>query len=451
MTRLFGSLSFRLALTYVGLFSASLLVVLGSFYLIAIRFPLEQVRDQVQGEARTLHNTYIVDGADVLIARLKGREKAPSQRRAFHAFIDKQGHVLSTNLPSWPGQPWDSWERLEADAYHEGDEVDYEALSLDHVFADGARLIVGRDVEDISEIEEVAESGVLAVLAVALMVGLIGGALMSFAIGRRIEAVSSTARRVMAGDLSQRVPVGGGRDDFDRLAETLNLMLERIEQAVEAVRRVSDSVAHELRTPLARLRADLEDAKKACGQDRGDRLIAAIDEADRLDRIFDAVLRIARIEAGRHAVTMRSVDLSTLLEDAIDYYRPAAEERGMEIVTDIEPGLSITADGDLIFQAMANLLDNAIKYGPTGGHINLEAESGRHETFITLTDNGPGIAAEHRRRVIERFYRAPEVDDIAGVGLGLSLVDAVARVHRSIIAFEDASPGLRVRWVLSRS
>jgi len=140
-----------------------------------------------------------------------------------------------------------------------------------------------------------------------------------------------------------------------------------------------------------------------------------------------------------------------LLEDAIDYYRPAAEERGMEIVTDIEPGLSITADGDLIFQAMANLLDNAIKYGPTGGHIKLEAESGRHETFITLTDNGPGIAAEHRRRVIERFYRAPEVDDIAGVGLGLSLVDAVARVHRSIIAFEDASPGLRVRWVLSRS
>ncbi|RYD89368.1 MAG: HAMP domain-containing protein, partial [Sphingomonadales bacterium] len=320
MRALFGSLSFRLALIYVGLFGASLLLVLGAFYLTVIHLPLRDVRAEVQAEARMLQNIYIVDGADALVARLKARERASNPRRAFHAFVAPDGKVVSANLPSWPHEGIEGWWRLEADDYLEGDEVDYESLTYDHGFDDGARLLVGRDIEDISDIDEVLQAGVLWLLAVALVVGLVGGGLMSLAIGRRIEAVSSTARRVMAGDLSQRIPLRGSRDDFDRLAETLNLMLTRIEDGVEAVHRVSDSVAHELRTPLTRLRADLDDALLGPAADRATRLAAAIDEADRLDRIFDAVLRIARIEAGRHAATMRPVDLSTLLDDAIDYY-----------------------------------------------------------------------------------------------------------------------------------
>jgi signal transduction histidine kinase len=451
MRALLGSLSFRLALIYVGLFAASLLLVLGTFYLIAIHIPMEGVRADVQREARTLQNIYIVDGADALVARLRAREKAPGPRRAFHAFIDREGRVVTATLPSWPHQLSEGWWRLEADDYLDGDEIDYESLTLDHGFADGARLLVGRDIENISDIEEVVQSGALAVLAVASVVGLVGGGLMSLAIGRRIEAVSSTARRVMAGDLSQRVPSRGTRDDFDRLAETLNLMLARIEEAVEAVHRVSDSVAHELRTPLTRLRADLEDAVSGSDADRAARLAAAIEEADRLDRIFDAVLRIARIEAGRHAASMRTVDLSTLLDDVVDYYRPAAEERDVALTATIEPGLELTADADLLFQAMANLLDNAIKYAPPGGRIALTAAAGIDAAVIELTDNGPGIPPGDRARVTERFYRASTAGDTPGVGLGLSLVAAVAGLHRSEIVLEDAEPGLRVRWAIPRA
>ena len=448
MTGLFGSLSFRLALTYVGLFVTSLLMIAGTFYLIAIHMPLEAVRTQVEREARILQNTYVVDGSDALLAGLREHQTKSGPLKTFHAFIDANGRTISANLPSWPGEPAEGWLRLEADVYLEGDEVDYEPLTLDHRFADGARLLVGRDIEDISEVEEVLQSGALAVVAVAIIVGLVGGGLMSFAIGRRIETFSSTARRVMAGDLSQRVPLRGSRDDFDRLAETLNLMLARIEEAVEAVRRVSDSVAHELRTPLSRLRADLEDAIAGPDRDRAAKLTSATDEADRLDRIFDAVLRIARIESGRHSANMRTVDLSTLLEDAVDYYRPAAEEADIAFTAAIEPELKVTADTDLIFQAVTNLIDNAIKYTGPGGRIMLVAHARAGSVIVELTDNGQGIEAEHRTRVTERFYRTPSAENVAGFGLGLSLVAAVAALHDSHVTFEDADPGLQVRWRL---
>lgn len=448
MRGLFHSLSFRLALTYIGLFAASLLVVLGTYYAVVIYMPLEAAKTVVQREARSLQNTYIVDGADALANRLRIREQTPDTRRAFHAFIGRDGRVISANLPSWPKQLSEGWWRLEADSYLDGDEVDYEALTIGHGFKDGARLLVGRDVENISEVEEVLASGTMAVLGVALAVGILGGALMSFAIGRRIEAVNATARRVMAGDLSQRVPVRGSGDDFDRLAETLNHMLARIEESIEAVRRVSDSVAHELRTPLARLKGDLEAAAGKIGSDRDASLAQAGAEAERLEKIFDAVLRIARIEAGRHDAAMRSVDLSTLLEDAAEYYRPAAEERRISLTVSIAPGLTAFADTDLMFQAMANLIDNAIKYAHAGGAVTLTAKPAGYAVEITLADDGPGIAAEHRDRVTERFYRAPSAVGLPGDGLGLSMVAAVAALHGSTLAFEDGAPGLRVRWTI---
>ena len=450
MKALFGSLSFRLAVTYVGLFAASLLLVLGSFYMIVIRMPLHAAERHIEQESQTFGDMYRMEGAATLAERLRIRAHETGGRKPFHAFIGADGRVITANLPSWPRRQLHGWSRVEADDYLDGDEVDYDSLTLDTAFPDGARLLIGRDVEDISETEETLASGAMAVFVVSILVGVLGGALMSLAIGRRIEAVNVTARQVMAGDMSQRVPVRGSGDDFDRLAETLNLMLARIEEALEAVRRVSDSVAHELRTPLARLKADLEDAALVATGDRDARLAAAIGEADRLEKIFDAVLRIARIEAGRHMTMARHVDLSMLLDDAIDYYRPAAEERGIAITANVQPGLETVADADLIFQAMANLIDNAIKYAPVGGSIALDAAVDVEGIVITLTDNGPGIAPEHRAHVVERFYRVPSSAYVPGAGLGLSLVAAIAALHRSSIAFEDGGPGLRVRWTIAR-
>jgi signal transduction histidine kinase len=342
---------------------------------------------------------------------------------------------------------FEGWGRLEADIPVDGDETDFEALALDRRFEDGARLIVGRDVDNISERERALASGASVVTVAALFLAVLGGLLMSRAIGRRVDRVAATARSVMAGDMSKRVSTDGSGDEFDRLAETLNAMLHRIEHSMEAVRRVSDSVAHEMRTPLSRLRASLEDAL-ASGEGDAPKVAEALGEAERLGAIFDTVLRIARIETGSREIELRPSDLTALLEDVADFYRPEAEERGIMLTTFVQTGLVLRCDRDLIFQAVANLLDNAIKYTPHGGEVVLSGRADRSDMLIGVRDTGPGIAEEDLPHVTERFFRAGKGGS-SSVGLGLSLVDAVARLHRSQLDLINLHPGLSVEWRFS--
>ncbi len=447
MRQLFASLSFRLALTYAGLFVGSLLLLVGAYYAIAVRVPLRESEQVVRREADQLANLYIVDGEAALVRRLRARDAAADRHKAFHAFIDRNGHVVTANLPSWPRTVFEGWGRLEADIPVDGDETDFEALALDRRFEDGARLIVGRDVDNISERERALASGASVVTVAALFLAVLGGLLMSRAIGRRVDRVAATARSVMAGDMSKRVSTDGSGDEFDRLAETLNAMLHRIEHSMEAVRRVSDSVAHEMRTPLSRLRASLEDAL-ASGEGDAPKVAEALGEAERLGAIFDTVLRIARIETGSREIELRPSDLTALLEDVADFYRPEAEERGIMLTTFVQTGLVLRCDRDLIFQAVANLLDNAIKYTPHGGEVVLSGRADRSDMLIGVRDTGPGIAEEDLPHVTERFFRAGKGGS-SSVGLGLSLVDAVARLHRSQLDLINLHPGLSVEWRFS--
>jgi len=438
--QLFASLSFRLALTYAGLFVGSLLLLVGAYYTMVVRVPLRQAEQVVQREAAQLANIYIVDGEAALVTRLRARDAAVDRYKAFHAFVDRKGRVVTANLPSWPRAVFQGWGRIEADTSVDGDEHDFEALALDRRFDDGARLIIGRDVDNISEREQALASGASVVAVVALLLALLGGLLMSRAIGRRVDRVAATARDVMAGDMSKRVSIDGSGDEFDRLAETLNAMLQRIEHSMEAVRRVSDSVAHEMRTPLARLRASLEDA--AAGQ--GD-VADALAEADRLTTIFDAVLRIARLDTGSREIALGEVDLTALLDDVADFYRPAAEERGILLTSFIQSGLFLRCDRDLVFQAAANLLDNAIKYSPNGGEVVLYGQEETAALLIAVQDTGPGVPDSDLPHIAERFYRAHK-GAAPGVGLGLSLVETVARLHHSALAFRNIDGGFRVDW-----
>lgn len=451
MRRLLRSLSFRLALTYAVLFTLSVALLLGSYYLVTVRFPLERTEEKVRIEADELYDLYRNKGQASLVNRLIQRDAAPDREKAFHALIDPKGMVVTANLPSWPKAVAPSWLRIEADLFVDGDEHDFEALVLDKVFPDGERLIVGRDIENITEVENALASAAYAMVGIALLLGIAGGALMSRAIGRRIDTITRTARLVMTGDMSERIPLQGSSDDFDHLADTLNLMLSKIEGAVESVRRVSDSVAHELRTPLARLRADLEDLTNAPPGGHERLLANAIEEAGRLEKIFEAVLRISRIEARRHDTALRTIDLSALMNDAVEFFQPAAEARGIVLGSDVARGLSVRADPDLSFQALVNLLDNAIKYTWPGGHIHLsasdEGKGGEGKGIVmTLIDDGPGIAAEYRAHVTERFFRVPSTASQPGVGLGLSLVSAVVAFHGWQMELSDAGPGLKVTW-----
>jgi len=457
--RLLQSLSFRLALFYAVLFTVSVSLLLGVYYWSAIHRPMEGVREGLRQESAQLAALYRQRGADAVIASLTRRAGATGGRPAYHALMTRDGHVLATNLPSWPDgtntPAWSDpteqrWLRIEADIYRDGDEDDHEALVLDQRLPDGARLMVGRDINDLDDVEETILDAAVWLPPLILLLVIGGGALMSRAIGRRIEAVSGAARQVMAGDLSKRIAVRGTRDDFDRLGETLNLMLGRIEASLKSVHRVSDSVVHELRTPLARLQATLRELEADPARNEA-MLGDAVAEADRLQTIFEAVLRISRIEAARYAGETSAVDLSALLADAAEYYQPEAEERGQILATDVAAGLCIRGDRDLLFQAVLNLIDNAVKYAPRGGRILVAATERDGEVLVTVTDNGPGIAPDLREKVTERFFRAPEMAAEPGLGLGLALVSAVVAYHESRLDFADAGPGLRVEWRLARA
>lgn len=444
---LFQSLSFRLTLVYIGLFCTSVAALMGLYYWVSVVRPTDEIKRQVDREARLLAQIYIVDGQDALVAELRKRARLAHKRMAFHALIDRDGKVVTANLPSWPKEVSNDWVEIEADVYLDGDEADHNALVRDRRFEDGARLIVGRDSEDLDDREEIVATAAIWIICGTLLLGIAGGLLMSRAIRLRIDAVNLAARQVMEGDLSGRVPVRGTGDDFDRLGETLNLMLSRIEDLFEAVRRVSDNVAHELRTPLSRLLVRLERLNAAAAEQGSQNEKAAeeaLEEARRLQRIFDALLRIARIEGQRHLSAMRRTNVSALVADVAEFHEPAAKARSIGLETRIAPSLSAMVDPDLIFQALSNLLDNALKYTPSGGAIVLSAVRREAQLMLSVSDNGPGVAAADVGRVTERFFRSTAARGEPGEGLGLSLVAAIARQHDAGLTFSDNRPGLRV-------
>lgn len=445
--RLLRSLTFRLALYYAGLFSLSVGLLGAAYYLVAIRAPIEDVRSELRAEADRFAALHQRDGRAALAALLEHRAAEPSPRLGYHVLLDPSGRPVSANLPSWPKVPGAEWIHIEADVAREGDEDEHEALVNDRVLADGSRLLIGRDIDDLDEIEETVTDTLVWILPAVVLLSVLGGAVMARAIGRRIESVAAAARGVIAGDLSERVALRGTRDDFDRLGETLNVMLERIEQGMDGVRRVSDSVAHELRTPLTRLRASLAELERTGDQEA---VAEAIHEAEHLETIFNAVLRIARIEATPAPLPHSEIDLSAILRDAAELYLPEAEARGQSLAIDVEPDLMIDGDRDLVFQAVANLIDNAVKFSPAGGEIRVGAAVTEGTVRVTVTDRGPGVAPELRDRITERFFRAPAIGGIPGAGLGLSLVSAVAALHDAPIRFQSAEPGLRVEWDFRR-
>ena len=442
---LWQSLTLRLGLIYVALFLTSTAAMFGAAYWFGVYQPMLKEATAVQREAGSLAAVDRAAGREALLRALQLRERS-GPRHAFHALVLPGGKVLAANLPSWPDAAIPDWRLLDADVSFLGTEQDYTALSVERRLDDGARLIVGRDVEDIDDRDEIfsAAAAWMILIAAALAIG--GSIAMSRAVGHRIDAVTQTARRVMAGSLTERIPLRGTGDDFDELAATLNQMLGRIEESVESVRRVSDNVAHELRTPLARLHADLDDLRMADSDDERQRLAdQALAEAERLQSIFDALLRIARIESGRHLTGLRRVDLTTLLADAAELHTPDAEAHGQQIESRVAPGLEIEADPNLLFQAVSNLLDNAVKYGGESAVVTIGARREQGRVLIEVADTGPGIAADQRERVTERFFRGSGTAGLPGTGLGLALVAAIVAAHKWTLEIEDAAPGARIR------
>lgn len=430
MQSLFQSLSFRLAVTYAALFCGSLAVLFVAYFWLAVSRPMGAIRTQVNDELAEMEEIHAENGMGALARHLDTRARTSSALdRAFHALIAPDGTVVATNLPSWPSNVQPGFYAIEADVYLEGGEIDFSALSREHLFPDGSRLIVGRDAEDVEDRKEVAIAIVPVLIVLVLLLAVAGGYLMSRAIGYRIEGISVAARKVMTGGLGERVPVHGGGDDFDRLSHTLNMMLERNEAMFESVRRVSDNIAHELRTPLSRVRACLDEAPA----DEGGGLEAAREELARLQTIFDAVLRISRVEGGRRDTGYPMVDLVAIVRDAVELYEPAAALRNLRIDVEGPVVLSLPADRDLLFQAVSNLLDNAVKYSRSDSVIRITLNVEDDRARLVIANEGLPLQGTEVEQLTERFFRGAAASRLPGHGLGLTLVAAIVQRHEGAL------------------
>jgi signal transduction histidine kinase len=311
----------------------------------------------------------------------------------------------------------------------------------------GLRLVVGRDVVERRGFTAIVVQGFFYAVLGILVFSVLAGALTARRVLRRIDAINATSSKIMSGNLSERIPVTDRNDEFDALATSLNAMLDRIEGLLQGLKEVTDNVAHDLKTPLTRLRnkaeAALRDPNEASRQEALETTIA---ESDKLIRTFNALLMIARAEAGAPSGAFADVDISAVVRDVADLYEPVAEEAGMTLTTDVGDGIRLRANRELIGQALVNLIENGLKYfdGAEGraGAIHVAAAIADGRLRITVSDNGPGIPAEDRPRVVQRFVRLEKSRTEPGSGLGLSLVAAVARLHRGELRLEDNQPGL---------
>jgi len=444
IARLLRSSTFRLAVLYMGLFGASVAVLLTFIYWSTAGYMALQTDDTIEAEVTGLAERYGVSGLDGLVRSIDERLSRKPNGDAVYLLTDDQLTPLIGNLDRWPRVTRDSdgWLNFNLEQATSEGEVTHRARARPFTLRGGYRLLVGRDMSALDATRTLIVRAITWGLAITVMMALAGGIMLSRSTMRRLEAINETSRRIMRGDLSRRIPTRSTDDDFDQLADNLNGMLDTIEQLMEDIRRVTDNVAHDLRTPLTRLRNRLEKLKGSGEADRS-AVEAALADADGLLATFNALLRIASIESGRRRAAFTSIALDDVLRDVTELYEPLAEEKQQKLDVALSENVHVRGDRDLLFQAFANLLDNAIKYTPQGGDIRVSLEKTAGGPRMRIIDSGPGIPERSRDQVFKRFFRLEESRHTPGNGLGLSLVEAVAKLHQASIVL-DGRPGLDV-------
>ncbi|MFL5267896.1 MAG: ATP-binding protein [Stellaceae bacterium] len=446
--RLSRTHAFRLAALYFLVFAASVLGLLLFVYWTTANFVERQTEATLDAEIVGLAEQYAQRGLSGLIQIVAARSAGDRGDAMIYLVTDPDGRPLAGNTAAWPpGAPTHSAALSFAlERQVKGRSEIHPARGRLFIIPGGYRLLVGRDISDAAAFRGEVRSTLIWAGLIALCVGLVGGALMSRKLLHRVEQVNRTSERVMAGNLSDRVPLYGTGDEFDQLSANLNRMLEQIERLMTGMREITDDVAHDLKTPLSRLRTRLERAlaDKSTDSSQSEAIRAAIDEADRLLSTFNALLSIAELESGAGGSKTEPVDLSEIAYAASELYEPVAEESGFKLSVTTQAGLKIRGNRHLLSQALANLLDNALKYAGAGEiDIRVFAQSGL--AIVEVADHGPGIPPADREAVFDRFVRLEPSRTTPGNGLGLSLVRAITRRHGGAVVLEDNRPGLRVR------
>jgi signal transduction histidine kinase len=439
-TRVFRSSGFRLALVYAAITGISFVVLFGVIFWSTTRFMRHQIDDSVLSEIDEIRTDARGKNSDEIEALV--RDLAKHSSGFVYVLQDSAGVVRAGNLPALhpiPGvREWDV-------ASSPGESAHADIRGLGVPFA-GDYLFVGWSTHQLHDMEQMVVGTFVWGFAASIALALAGGFVMSGRLLRKIQSISDTSRDIVESDLSRRIPLSSARDEFDNLAASVNGMLDRIQALMNDLRQVTTDIAHDMRTPLTRLRQRLELAQRSEGDADALRLAlgSTVRDIDAILEIFAALLRIAQIESGARSSGDGAVSLSEVMSTVAELYRPSAEDKQQTLTEHCTPGIAVAGDRELLMQLFANLTENAVLHSPSGANIALTTARSDQGVQVVVADNGSGIPDDMRQKVLQRFFRLEKSRTTPGNGLGLSLCAAIVKLHDATMTFSDNGPGLRV-------
>jgi len=449
LTKTLTSSTFKLALIAIGTFGAIASTIFSYVYLSTSSYVRDRSDRAIMAEHLSLLGAYERKGREGLIALIQERMADKSFADSVYILVNSSGIALAGNLDAWPpavtaATGWAEF-RAPRQSPHAANPPLLRAKL--ETFPNGDRLLVGKDIGDLDSFANQIRAAVISGAALIVVLAGVASVLVTRRTVGRIESINAASRAIMLSGLDQRIPLRGTHDEWDRVAENLNLMLDRIETLMGEVKQASDNVAHDLRTPLTRMRGRLEKVyqSRRVGDDDQSLIDDTIADLDAVLRLFSSITRIAQIETQARQSAFRTVSLVEVASEVVELYDAAAEQDGTHLTVVGNQEVLVTGDRDLIFDAIANLVDNAIKHGRPGGQVVVANERIDGRPVISVADDGPGVPADEYEHVFKRFYRLEHSRYKPGNGLGLSLVAAVAQLHGARIEMLDNSPGLKLR------
>ena len=443
--RIVKTASFRLAALYALIFGASVIVLAGVVYVISTAALDRQTHTRIQSEATELSQEYKSGGLKATLAAIRDRQRGRLVGGLDYTVYAMDGQRLFGTLPDMARAA--GWSDMTGPPDGDEPEGEQEHLIVYSVpLGNRYWLMVGDDIGKVQRVGRLIMTTFGSALALMILFAVAGGVVLSIGFLGRVDAITRTAEAIIGGNIHRRIPLRGADDDLDRLAGTLNRMLDRITGLMDNVRQVTNDIAHDLRTPLGRMRQTLDAARRGARtpEEYEQAIDRAIEEADAILDTFGALLRIAQIESGTRKAGFRTFDFSALVTSICQTFTPVAEDGDREFSARIAPGLFLEGDRELLTQMIVNLVENAIRHAGSGAHIAISLSASQQKLTLTVADDGPGIPAAERDNVLRRFYRLERSRTMIGSGLGLSLVSAIAELHGADIALEDNGPGLRV-------
>ncbi len=450
--KLLQTSTFRLAALYLILFAMSVGALLAYVYWNTAVLLERQTDETIRAEVQGLADLYRLRGLPGIIETIQRRSREDTG--SIYLLTDPANRRVAGNLDLLPEQASAGEDWIEFPiVVRRGDAPEQHIARAYHAnLSGGYELVLGRDVEALRQFAGIIRETLFGAIAIALVLGLGGGLLMSRNFLQRVDAITAASRSIMGGNMAGRMPVSGTGDELDRLALALNEMLDQIGRLMAGLQEVSSNIAHDLKTPLTRIKARVEGAlRSGVKNEFREALEKTVEESDQLLQTFNALLSIARAEAGQSRSALEAVDARTILADVAELYQPMAEEQGGHLRTDITRELPVLADRQLLAQAINNLIDNALKYGAKEGggpDITVSGTVADGKVVIAVGDRGGGIPAADRERVIGRFVRLDQSRSRPGNGLGLSLVAGVTKLHGGQLVLDDNQPGLLAKLVL---